>query len=71
MLLAIAMLASGFASEVFAWALVIMQGHGRGTARGAGGWESGPPFVSASTVLHFVYCVCMCVYRVIDHNFRK
>lgn len=55
MLLAIAMLASGFASEVFAWALVIMQGHSEG------GWASGPPFVSASTVLHFVYCVCMCV----------
>lgn len=70
MLLAIAMLASGFASEVFAWALVIMQGHGRGrgTARGAG--QVVPPLCQRQLCC-ILYTVSVCVYRVIDHNFRK
>lgn len=61
MLLAIAMLASGFASEVFAWALVIMQGHGRGTARGGGVGKWSPLCVSVNCAAFCILCLYVCV----------
>lgn len=61
MLLAIAMLASGFASEVFAWALVIMQGHGRGTARGGAGQVVPPLCQRQLCCILYTVSVCVCI----------
>lgn len=54
MLLAIAMLASGFASEVFAWALVIMQGHGKGR-------EAVPPLCQRQRAAFCILCLYVCI----------
>lgn len=62
MLLAIAMLASGFASEVFAWALVIMQGHGRGRGAERGGLGKWSPLcVSVNCAAFCILCLYVCI----------
>lgn len=61
MLLAIAMLASGFASEVFAWALVIMQGHDRGRAGARGAGQEAPLCVSVNCAAFCILCLYVCI----------